>query len=56
MMQSKREQAMVGLFVLVAGALLAGTIFALTGLSARRVKSYHAYFAFAGGIEQGRHG
>jgi len=53
MTQSKREQAMVGLFVLVAAALLAGTIFALTGVTARRVKNYHAYFSFAGGIEQG---
>jgi len=53
MTQSKREQAMVGLFVLIAAGLLAGTIFALNGTTARRVKSYHAFFAFAGGIEQG---
>ena len=53
MTQSKREQAMVGLFVLIAGALLVGTIFALGGLSSRQVKTYHAYFPFAGGVEPG---
>src|SRR5713101_6246000 len=30
-MESKREQAMVGSFVLIAGAVLVGTIFTLTG-------------------------
>ncbi len=29
-MESKREQALVGLFVLVAGAVLVATVFALT--------------------------
>jgi phospholipid/cholesterol/gamma-HCH transport system substrate-binding protein len=53
MTQSKREQAMVGLLVLVAGALLVGTVFALGGMSARRVKTYRSNFAFAGGVEPG---
>jgi phospholipid/cholesterol/gamma-HCH transport system substrate-binding protein len=53
MTQAKREQAMVGLFVLVAGALLAGTVFALGSMSSRQVKIYHAYFPFAGGVEPG---
>jgi len=53
MTQSKREQAMVGLFVLVAGALLLGTVFALGEFSGRRVKTFHTYFTFAGGIEEG---
>jgi phospholipid/cholesterol/gamma-HCH transport system substrate-binding protein len=53
MTQTKREQAMVGLFVLVAGALLVGTVFALGNMSGRAVKIYHAYFPFAGGIEPG---
>ena len=35
MTQAKREQAMVGLFVLVAAALLVGTVFALGGMSSR---------------------
>jgi phospholipid/cholesterol/gamma-HCH transport system substrate-binding protein len=41
------------LFVIVAAALLAGTIFALSGITAGRVKTYHAFFTFAGGIEPG---
>ena len=53
MTQTKREQAMVGLFVLIAGALLVGTVFALGGMSGRQVKIYHAYFPFAGGVEPG---
>ena len=53
MKPGKREQAMVGLFVIVAAALLVGTIFALSGVTGRRVKSYHAFFSFAGGIEPG---
>jgi phospholipid/cholesterol/gamma-HCH transport system substrate-binding protein len=53
MTQAKREQAMVGLFVLVAAALLVGTIVALGGITARPVKTYHALFPFAGGVETG---
>jgi phospholipid/cholesterol/gamma-HCH transport system substrate-binding protein len=53
MTQSKREQAMVGLFVLIASALLLGTVIALGGFSSRRVKSFHTFFPFAGGIEEG---
>ena len=53
MTQSKREQAMVGLLVLVAGALLVGTVFALGGVSSRHVKIYRSYFPFAGGVEPG---
>jgi phospholipid/cholesterol/gamma-HCH transport system substrate-binding protein len=53
MTQAKREQVMVGLFVLVAAALLVGAVFAVGGLSSRQVKTYRAYFAFAGGVESG---
>ena len=53
MTQSKREQAMVGLLVLVAGALLVGTVVALGGVSGRHVKIFRAYFPFAGGVEAG---
>jgi phospholipid/cholesterol/gamma-HCH transport system substrate-binding protein len=53
MTQSKREQAMVGLLVLVAGALLVGTVVALGGMSGGRVKTYRANFPFAGGVEPG---
>jgi phospholipid/cholesterol/gamma-HCH transport system substrate-binding protein len=53
MTQAKREQVMVGLFVLVAAALLVGTVFALGGMSGQQVKTFHAYFPFAGGVEAG---
>ena len=56
MTQAKREQVMVGLFVLVAAALLVGTVFAVGGISGRQVKTYHAYFPFAGGVEPGTDG
>ena len=52
-MESKREQAMVGLFVLVAGAVLVATVFALTGAFAGAGATYRAYFPFAGGLEPG---
>jgi phospholipid/cholesterol/gamma-HCH transport system substrate-binding protein len=53
MMQSKREQAMVGFFVLVAAVLLVYTVFALSGVSSRNAKTFHTYFPFAGGVEAG---
>jgi phospholipid/cholesterol/gamma-HCH transport system substrate-binding protein len=52
-MEAKREQAMVGLFVLVAGAVLVATVFALTGAFASTGATYRAYFLFAGGLEPG---
>jgi phospholipid/cholesterol/gamma-HCH transport system substrate-binding protein len=52
-MNPKGEQAMVGLFVVVAVALLIGTVFAMSGAFGRSVKTYHAYFQFAGGLEPG---
>ncbi len=52
-MEAKREQALVGLFVLVAGTLLVGTLFALSGAFGRAATPYHTYFPFAGGIEPG---
>jgi phospholipid/cholesterol/gamma-HCH transport system substrate-binding protein len=52
-MESKREQAIVGLFVLVAGAVLVATVFALTGAFAGAATAYRAYFQFAGGLEPG---
>jgi phospholipid/cholesterol/gamma-HCH transport system substrate-binding protein len=52
-MESKREQAMVGLFVLVASGLLIATVFVLSGAFAGSAKTYHAYFPFAGGLEPG---
>jgi len=52
-MQSKREQAFVGLFVLAAAAVLLATVFAISGAFGRSTKTYHAFFPFAGGLESG---
>lgn len=52
-MDEKREQAFVGLFVLIAGTLLVSTVFAIGGAFGGRVNTYRAYFPFAGGIEPG---
>jgi phospholipid/cholesterol/gamma-HCH transport system substrate-binding protein len=52
-MNSKREQAMVGLFVLVAAGVLVATVFALSGAFGGPAKTYRAYFPFAGGLEPG---
>ena len=52
-MNARRDQAVVGLFVIVAGALFVGTVFAISGAVGQKVKTYHAYFPFAGGIEPG---
>lgn len=52
-MGSKREQVMVGFFVLVACALLVTTVFALSGAFSGPAKTYRAYVPFAGGLEPG---
>ena len=52
-MHSKRESAIVGLFVLTAVAVLFGAIFAMSGAFGQSKTTFHAYFAFAGGIEPG---
>ena len=52
-MGTKSEQAMVGLFVLIAGAVLVVTVFVLSGASGGSASSYRAYFPFAGGLEPG---
>jgi phospholipid/cholesterol/gamma-HCH transport system substrate-binding protein len=52
-MEAKREQAVVGLFVLVALAVLTATVFSISGAFGRSMKTYHAYFPFAGGLEPG---
>src|SRR5258708_1831281 len=53
MTQSKREQAMVGLFVLVAAALLAGTNFSLPRGTARGGEKNHAHLSLSRGNEKG---
>ncbi len=52
-MGTKSEQAMVGLFVLIAGAVLVATVFVLSGAFGRSSSSFRAYFPFAGGLEPG---
>ncbi len=52
-MGTKSEQAMVGLFVLVAAAVLIATVFVLSGAFAGSASSYRVYFSFAGGLEPG---
>jgi phospholipid/cholesterol/gamma-HCH transport system substrate-binding protein len=52
-MNSKGEQTLVGLFVIIAAAVLIGTVVTISGAFGRSVKTYHSYFAFAGGLEPG---
>src|SRR5258706_3419436 len=52
-MGTKSEQAMVGLFVLIAGAVLVVTVFVLSGAFGGSASTYRAYFPFAGGLEPG---
>ena len=52
-MEARREQAIVGLFVLVASGLLVATVFVLGGAFAGSARTYHAYLPFAGGLEPG---
>ncbi len=50
---TKREEAFVGLFVLIAAGLLIATLFSLTGFLARADVAYRAYFKNAGGLRPG---
>jgi phospholipid/cholesterol/gamma-HCH transport system substrate-binding protein len=52
-MKPKREQALVGIFVIIASALLVITVLAVSGTMGHSTRSYHAYFPFAGGLEPG---
>jgi phospholipid/cholesterol/gamma-HCH transport system substrate-binding protein len=52
-MDSKREQALVGLFVLVATTVLVATLLAVGGAFGRTGTTYHTYFKNAGGLEPG---
>jgi|SRR5579859_1137141 len=50
---TRREEALVGIFVLIAAALLIATVFSLTGFFNRGDVVYHAYFKNAGGLRPG---
>jgi phospholipid/cholesterol/gamma-HCH transport system substrate-binding protein len=52
-MESKHEQALVGLFVLVAAGVLVVTVVLLSGTFGRGNISYRAYFKNAGGLSPG---
>jgi phospholipid/cholesterol/gamma-HCH transport system substrate-binding protein len=52
-MESKREQALVGLFVLIAAGLLVVTVLLLSGTFGRGNITYRAYFKNAGGLAPG---
>jgi phospholipid/cholesterol/gamma-HCH transport system substrate-binding protein len=52
-MNSIREQALVGIFVLVAAALLIGTILAVSGTFSSGGVPHHTYFKSAGGLVPG---
>lgn len=52
-MNSTREQALVGIFVLVAAALLIGTILAVSGTFSSGGIPHHTYFKSAGGLLPG---
>src|SRR4030095_15500700 len=50
---TRREEAFVGLFVLIAAGLLIATVFSLTGFFNRGDMKYRAYFKNAGGLRPG---
>jgi phospholipid/cholesterol/gamma-HCH transport system substrate-binding protein len=52
-MEARREQVFVGLFVIVAAALLLFTVFALSGVFASATRTYHAKFHNVAGLEPG---
>jgi phospholipid/cholesterol/gamma-HCH transport system substrate-binding protein len=52
-MKSTREQAWVGLFVLVAAVLLIGTVLAVSGTFSQGGIAHSSFFKFAGGLTPG---
>ena len=52
-MESKREQALVGLFVVIATTVLVATMFAIGGGFRPAGAAYRTYFKNAGGLEAG---
>lgn len=52
-MEAKREQVFVGIFVLVAAALLIVTVFALSGAFSTPDRTFHAKFPNAAGLAPG---
>ncbi|MFY9841471.1 MAG: MlaD family protein [Terriglobales bacterium] len=52
-MNSRSEQTLVGLFVLIAAALLIGTVLAVAGAFSGGEIAHHSYFKSAGGLNAG---
>jgi phospholipid/cholesterol/gamma-HCH transport system substrate-binding protein len=52
-MEAKREDTLVGLFVIVAAGLLIVTVFLLSGSVGKGDVPYHAFFKNAGGMQPG---
>ncbi len=52
-MEARKEQALVGLFVLIASGLLLATIFSISGAFGGAGTSFKASFKFGGGLEPG---
>jgi phospholipid/cholesterol/gamma-HCH transport system substrate-binding protein len=52
-MESKKEQALVGIFVIVAIAILLIAMFSISGFFNSSGNLYHAYFKNAGGLQEG---
>ena len=52
-MEAARERTLVGLFVLIAGGLLLGTMVLISGGIGGATVSHRAYFKFAGGVQPG---
>jgi phospholipid/cholesterol/gamma-HCH transport system substrate-binding protein len=52
-MEARREQFFVGLFVIIAAALLIATVFSLSGAFAGSARHFHAKFHNAAGLDRG---
>lgn len=52
-MDAMRERTMVGLFVLIAGGLLLGTMIVISGAMGGATVPHRAYFKYAGGVQPG---
>jgi len=52
-MPATRERTLVGLFVVIAGALLFGSVLAISGGMGTAGAAHRAYFKYAGGVQSG---
>ena len=52
-MKATRERAMVGLFVVIAAALLFGSVLAISGGMGKSGVAHRAYFKYSGGVQAG---